>query len=147
MKNGGCFVMRTAQAKSAKAEKTLMIKWFKPLIIGTAAFLTILTILLMILSFLLMNKDFSDTMLFIVTCVVLALAALAGGYVTARISKERGLVMGGILGFIAFAVMSIVSTVLTKAGFGTAGFIKLLLCLLPAALGGFFGVNRKKRRK
>ena len=132
--------MRTAQAKSAKSEKTLMIKWFKPLIIGTAAFLTIL-------SFLLMNKDFSDTMLFIVTCVVLALAALAGGYVTARISKERGLVMGGILGFIAFAVMSIVSTVLTKAGFGTAGFIKLLLCLLPAALGGFFGVNRKKRRK
>lgn len=148
MKNGGCFVMRTAvQAKPVKAEKPSVTKWLKPIIIGVAAFLTLLTVFLMILSFLLMNQDLSDTMLYAITCVGLALAAFCSGYVAARISKERGLAMGGILGFVAFVVMSLVSVILTKTGFGTAGFIKFLLCLLPAAFGGFLGVNRKKRRK
>ena len=139
--------MRTSQTKVPKAEKTVLLKWIKPLLIGTIVFFGCFLILLLIFSVLMMNRDFSDSTLFTISCISLALAAFVGGYTASRISKEKGLIIGGGTGLFSYFLLAVFGTLFTQSGFGTIGFIKLLLCLLPAGIGGFFGVNRKKRRK
>ena len=139
--------MRTPQAKSARPEKTVLFKWGKPLLVGAAIFFLCFFLCIAVLSFLLMNKDLGDSLLVSVACVIIALCAFLGGYIAARISKEKGLLIGGGVGLLCFFLVAIFGALFTQTGFGTIGFVKLLLCLLPAGLGGFFGVNRKKRRK
>ncbi len=137
--------MRASQTKVPKTEKTVFLKWVKPLVIGSATFLGCFFIILLLFAILIMNKDLSETTLFAISYLLIAFAALTGGYVASRISKEKGLLIGGGTGLLSYILLAIFGTIFTQSGFGTIGLMKLLLCLLPAAVGGFFGVNRKKR--
>ena len=138
---------QSTKASKSKSDKNVFLKWLKPILIGTIAFFICFILFIVIFSFLMMSKDFGDNLLFAFSCVTLTLSAFVSGYTAARISKIKGLLIGGGTGLICFFLVSILGAFLTQSGFGTIGFIKLLFCVLPAGFGGFLGVNRKKRRK
>ncbi len=83
-----------------------------------------------------------------VPCAMAALGigAFMGGYVSARITKSTGMLVGAGCGFFVFVVLlGLCCAVGSEIGIDT--IFRLLLSVLSGALGGVLGVNKKKRRK
>ncbi len=81
----------------------------------------------------------------IITYIVWGICSALGGYICLSALKSRGLLYGAVEGFVIFAICLLVGLIAT-------GSIKsfsqiwpnLLIAVASSALGGVFGVNRKK---
>lgn len=78
---------------------------------------------------------------------ICALGAFIGGYVTVRISKERGMLKGMVTGFLLFVLTFIASLVFTREPLTMISVIKCLSMVLTGAIAGIIGVNKKSSRK
>lgn len=93
------------------------------------------------------SKVFSEEIVLGIIIGADVISAFAGGYIAARIKKEKGIVCGAAVGFILYLI------VLTGAminGFDEITFrtvISFGVLLIFGALGGIKGVNRKTRIK
>lgn len=120
----------------------------RPYIIGvfTAAALDI--IILALASFALASlKIFSEEVLLGSIIAADVISAFMGGYIAARINKEKGMVCGAIVGGILFICVLAGGLIsgCQEVTFRTA--ISLGVLLIFGALGGIKGVNRKARIK
>ena len=74
----------------------------------------------------------------------LAIAGFVAGYFAAHMLGSRGLLSGLAAGAILAALFLLFSLVVFRGGFTILLLIKLIVLLLLAAVGGIFGVNKKK---
>lgn len=79
--------------------------------------------------------------------VPLILGGYTGGFITARINKSNGLLMGALSGLIIFIVMLIIGFSTGNADITYMLLLKALAIILPAAIGGVKGVNKKEKLK
>ncbi len=76
-----------------------------------------------------------------IALAVMSLSALAGGFVTARLARERGLLWGAACGLLIFLIVALAGLSVEHTVQGTSLFLKLALTVACGALGGVLGVN------
>ncbi len=80
--------------------------------------------------------------------VISVLSAFFGGYVTARLLKQRGLIFGMISGTLLFLLFFLAGLVLSQSHSVTAeAAVRFLVMLLAGGTGGLLAVSRRSRRR
>ncbi len=83
---------------------------------------------------------------FYMSFVIICLAALAGGFVGAGILRQKGLMVGGLVGFCYITMIALVGG---AAGFAVNLFgtflLKALLAVLFGGIGGILNINLHRR--
>lgn len=103
-------------------------------------------ILIFLLAAALVIGDIPAFLLSPITVVVLALGSFAGGFASARLFGEKGIVCGAFSGMVFFVIVWIAGAFFENTGFGTAAIIKAAMIIISASLGGIIGVNYIKRK-
>lgn len=120
----------------------------RPYLFGVFSAAALNIIILTLSSFVLASsKIFSEEVVLGVIIAADVISAFIGGYIAARINKEKGMVCGAVVGgilFIAVLAGGLISGC-EEVTFRTA--ISLGVLLIFGALGGIKGVNRKARIK
>ena len=83
-----------------------------------------------------------------VTLLALAaagLGALVGGFVAARVSRERGLLFGAGSGLFLFLLTLTAGLFLSPAGEMSLWLVKLAVTVVAGAVGGLLAVNIRRR--
>lgn len=78
--------------------------------------------------------------------VPLALGGYCGGFCAGRISKEKGLLLGTLCGTVVLLGI-IIAGFITESSITYMILLKALATILPSALGGIKGVNKKEKFK
>ena len=83
---------------------------------------------------------------FIITISVLS--SFFAGYVTARLLKQRGLIVGMVSGLLLFLLFFLSGLVLSQNHSVTSeAAVRFLIMLISGGIGGLLAVSRKSRRK
>lgn len=134
------------QSKS-KSEKFESMKFLKPVFVGTAVGALVTTVVLMLLSLLLSLQNIPQMLITPMVLVALGLGSFAGGHLAAKLTHEKGLIVGLCCGILLFFMLWLFGFRLNENSFGLLAVVKLAVALVFSALGGVTGVNIKKRRK
>ncbi|MEE0061373.1 MAG: TIGR04086 family membrane protein [Acutalibacteraceae bacterium] len=120
-------------------------KAFKALLAGTLTGLLLCSLLIFLLSFILvkMQKIPYDA-IYILLQIIGAFSAFIGAYVTVRIYKTYGMMLGLITGFIIFFIVFVVGVATCVETPSVLTITKLVAMLCAGALGGIISVNKKK---
>lgn len=120
----------------------------KALLIGSVINVLMIVIMTVILSlFLVVSGNLFENIAGYLMLVPLAVGGYFGGYTAARINKSNGLMLGTISGVIVFLIMLIVSFCSSDATVTYMLILKAIAVILPAAIGGVKGVNKKEKLK
>ncbi len=79
--------------------------------------------------------------------VCCGLGAFAGGYFSARLSKEKGALYGAASGFLMFIFIFISGLISVRGSLTELTLIRLAAMLISGTFGGIVGVNRKGKRR
>lgn len=107
----------------------------------------VITVVLMALSLLLSLKNIPQMLVMPMVLVALGVGAFAAGHLAARLTHEKGLVMGLCCGALLFLLLWLFGLRINENSLGVIAIIKLAVALVFSALGGVTGVNVKKHRK
>lgn len=120
--------------------------YIKALIFGTLAGCTATASLLCVLSLgLIVTGALPHDYLSWIVIALCSLSAFLSGYVTARITKVKGLLCGAMSGLIMFIILLLAGLITGDGDFTYISLVKLFGLLLFGALGGIKGVNRKDK--
>lgn len=116
----------------------------KPLIWGVFLGAS-LCALLPILSALLITKSGNIPYSFMIPMMLVfaGLGAFAGGYISAFISKESGMLYGAMCGFILFSMIFTGGIIIAHESVTMITAIRALTMVLCGSIGGIIGVNKK----
>lgn len=103
-------------------------------------------VLLLVFSGVMATGSLSFSLLDTLMIVTLAAGAFFGGYVSARILRENGLLWGLLSGGSMFLLVLLCGVILSGAEFSWLLPVKLSAMLLTGALGGIIGVNQQVKR-
>lgn len=78
---------------------------------------------------------------------VSVISSFFAGFITAKISKQRGLIYGSMAGLLLFILFLVSGLAASQSTVSSEAFIRLLVMLLSGAIGGLVAVSRKSRRK
>lgn len=70
-----------------------------------------------------------------------------GSFMGARINGAKGLIIGVIIGTVTFVIMLILGFSVYNTNITYMTLLKMLSIILPSALGGIKGVNKKEKFK
>lgn len=73
------------------------------------------------------------------------ISVFIGGYVSAKVSKEKGIIMGSVTGFIMFVSVLCAGLLDSDGIFTYMTLIKLILFVVSGAIGGIKGVNKQEK--
>lgn len=134
-----------------KAIKTTLAQtgislYIKALIIGTLAGSATIAVLLCLCSIiLLISATLPHDFLSFLGIGICMLSALVSGYVSARITKQNGLLCGLISGVIIFLIILLAGFISGDGKFTYLTLIRLAGLAVLGALGGIKGVNKKDK--
>lgn len=128
--------------KNSNESNLLLI--IKSIAIGLACSVATCIIALLLLGYMLLSLDISDSVLSGIIGVVCAGAAFVGGFITSRLAGRAGLIMGAVNTVLCFAVMCIICLIFSDQAIGAMGFVRLGIMLLFGMTGGALGVRRIK---
>ncbi len=130
-----------------KHEMDGIMRYLKPVLIGTCVGAVGITAVLMLLSMFLSLQDVPQMVIAPMVIAALGIGSLSGGVVCGRLLREKGLWMGACVGLILFVILFVCGWQIGDQTVGVFGAVKLGVALLFSAAGGVLGANRKKRRK
>ena len=130
---------------SARRDVSVPAKIFRSLGIGTGVGMIVCFLILLVTAAVMTTGVIPPTAVTPVAMAVAAVSAFVGGWVTARISRERGLLYGAASGLVLCLLIVLVGIVVLQEVRGSLLLIKFALTIGFGALGGVFGVNTKKR--
>mgnify|MGYP002627305276 CR=1 FL=1 len=81
-----------------------------------------------------------------ISSMCLSLAAFLSSYITAKKHGEKGFLIGGAIGLISFAAVTIISFIVSRGGFSLNTLFHFVLCLLAALIGGILGVGTGSKK-
>ncbi len=131
--------------KSSKSDNSGLP--FVPIIL-TSVITSVLYFIFIALFALFSLKTSSDRSLYLP--VAIAIGALSGficGFAVARMTKVKGMIYGGISGFIHSLICSLTLFIMNKGVAGNGIFILIAVAVIAASLGGVSAVNIKKKIK
>lgn len=129
-----------------KGNESSMNKGVKAVIFGSIGGMIVCTALLLLASFALAQmKSVPDSAVGTITMVFGAFGALAGGYISVRIARCRGMLYGILTGLTLFLVVVIIGVCSSAESVTIATVIKGVAMILSGAIGGIVAVNKKQR--
>ncbi len=102
---------------------------------------------MMLCALVLTMSDFDATVATPLSNISLAIGAMVGGLVASILHKSKGLVIGAIIGFSMFIIVTIISLIISDGTITVNTPLRLVVMTLLAAVGGIIGVNRSAKRK
>ena len=108
-----------------------------------------LCIVLLILSALALTKSSGIPHLAVspLVMIIAGVGAFGGGYISAGIAKQNGMLCGIMCGFIMFIILFIAGLVAARTTLTMATVVRFILMLLAGAVGGIVGVNKRQKIK
>lgn len=122
-------------------------RFMRPAIFGVVAGVITCTVLLVLVSCLMLLNDFPYEMLVLLTTIIFVIGGFTAGYISAKKTRERGMVMGLMCGIILSLLLCIGNIAVHGASFGMTGLTKFVCVMIAAALGGVLGVNKRRKTK
>lgn len=140
----GVIDMRTGQSRRDSAG---FARFLRPVLVGTAAGMLGASQVLVLFSLLLSLRDIPQMAIGPMASAAVGLGALLGGFVSAKLLGERGLLAGFFSGLLFFVLLMAAGLLLFGGELGPVAFVRFLIAVVCASLGGFWGVRSKGRRK
>ena len=127
------------------SDKKLLIK---AVLFGTVCGLLVTVILVCILSAIVMTSGLLPTELTnYITLALLALGAFSGGFITSRITKSAGLVVGLITGLAIFILITATGLTRSDDPVSLLTLTRLVALLVAGGVGGIVGLKRKEKKE
>lgn len=121
-------------------------KSIKGIVIGGIAEIIACILLFLITAFALTKAGYiPDAIISTGTTVLSALSCFIGGFISGRIIKKSGILVGAATGFILFFIQLVTSLIVGELSPSILIFIKAGALILSGAIGGIFGVNKKEK--
>ena len=140
--------MRTGERTAAKGPvKTEGGSFIKHWLIGVGAGLLGTAFTLAIFAFTMTLHDFGGAFFIAGTTAILALGGFLAGFVAARIRRQNGMAIGALSGVLLYLLYLGLSLLTFGLAFGPMAITKLAICVIPACLGGVWGVNYRKKHR
>ena len=114
--------------------------------IGTGFGMLFFSVLVFIMASILAIGNIPAAIISPITVIFLAIGSFSGGFISAKIYGEKGILCGTISGIIFFIFILIFGALFEKSGFGTQAITKAVMVIVASALGGITGVNYIKRK-
>ncbi|HIZ55550.1 MAG TPA: TIGR04086 family membrane protein [Firmicutes bacterium] len=121
-------------------------RYMKPILAGMIVGIVITAVFLMLSALVMTSRDIPVSATSVMALGSGLAGALCGGYVSARLTGEKGLFFGALCGGILCVILLISSTVLMKGLPGTRFAVNAVALVVAGAIGGILGVNQKKRK-
>ena len=131
---------------STRKETSLAAKILRPIGVGTGIGVIVCAVILVAAAAIMTTGVFPATAETPVALATALIGAFIGGFVAARLSRERGLLYGAGVGLLLFLLITCVGIAVLEELRGNMMLLKALLTIGGGALGGVLGVNIKKRR-
>lgn len=118
----------------------------KAVIIGSAASLVIILVILCLMTgVLLILPTIPKAALPYLVLAADAIGVLVGGYLSAALAGSKGLILGLLCGICVFLCQLVIGLLTFDASFDLITFIRLGVMAVCGMLGGIKGVNRKEK--
>lgn len=130
----------------SKTEDIAIKKYVKPVLTGVGFGLAVSIVLLLLFSVVVSSSNVPHSIINVLTFISMILGSFVSGFVTARIIRKNGLVMGLVTGICTFLILIICSLFVVPESFSILVFVKGIVTILCACFGGVLGVNYTKRR-
>lgn len=127
------------------SDKKLLIK--SVLIGSLSAILTQIILLCVVSVVMITTKKLFGEALDYIMIAVSALGSLAGGFISAKLNKGAGLIVGLITGFTVFIILTAAALIGNDSSLSVLSLIRLAAMLLGGALGGILGVKESTKIK
>ncbi len=123
-------------------------KYLKALLLGIIAGALITAVLLAVCAVILSKAGFLPTdYLWIAIALILFSGSFCGGYVSARIYRAKGLLLGIIAGLTLFLILTLSGAASSAGKISVFSLYKALALTAGGAVGGIIGVNKSDRIK
>lgn len=83
----------------------------------------------------------------ILIIAVSVVSSFFAGFITAKVSKQAGLLLGTMAGLLLFLFFLLAGLAVSQSGLAAEAFPRFLMMLLAGGVGGLIAVNSKSRRK
>ncbi|MGN0517583.1 MAG: TIGR04086 family membrane protein [Acutalibacteraceae bacterium] len=121
-------------------------RYIKSIIWGTLFGSIFSALLLFAVTALLAKTGFiSENVINVLTLMISCLGVLFGSFVGARISKEKGLLIGMFVGLFMFIILLVVSFLIIREPISKLSLTKSLIMIITGAIGGIIGVNKRAK--
>ena len=129
-----------------KEDSSVMIKRVvRPVVIGTVAGAGCCLLLLLLMAAVMASSDIPKAAVTPMAVAAAAIGAFVSGIIAARISRERGLLLGAVCGLLLYLLVMIAGFAMLREIRGAYAVVKLAVMIGCAAFGGVLGVNMGKR--
>lgn len=91
-------------------------------------------------------KSIPQFMIQAIAMICAAVGAFTSGYISIRIYRSKGLLYGALAGFLLFVLLTLVAFIISRDKFTYITLTRLLTMVFSGAVGGFLGVNKKRRK-
>lgn len=123
-------------------------KLFRAVLIGTGIGLLICTVLLILATITFLQvKSIPVEAISVMVQIFGAIGAFAGSYITVRIAKEKGMILGVATAGLLFVFVLLAGLCATTSTITFATAAKGLAMLISGCLGGIVAVNKKQKVK
>lgn len=124
-------------------------KLVKSCLFGVLGAVIMSALLLLVFNYICYTNDDPDKYLGVLGVTALLMAAFSGGFISAKLNRESGLVCGLITGAIFVLLVVLLSFSLQTEGNGMTTKSYLIFALVPvlSAVAGLLGLPSKKKRK
>ena len=130
--------------RSRQQDSSVVYKIVRPLLWGALAGVLSCLLLLLLMAAVLAVGDVPKTAVTPLAVSAAVVGAGVGGFVTARLRGENGLLFGALCGLLLFVLVMAVGFSLLQQIRGGYALLKLALMLAAGAIGGVLGVNRRR---
>ena len=137
------FCFMKANRKARKGEREDVLNLIKGILIS----LLTAGLLLLLLAAVITAKDMTPTTIQIAASFVLCFAAFIGGLAAGIINRKNGMKIGALTGALLAGIVLLIGVIYNGIEFKYLTPLKLLICVLPASIGGIIGVNKVAKRK
>ncbi len=117
----------------------------KPVLISMAIGILTGMLLLCVMSFVLTKTDVAPTTIPMFGMVSVLVVSFVSGFAAARQTGAKGLAMGAVTGVGLFVIVFLLCLLFSGEEITPMAFLKLTIVVVSAAIGGIFGVNRRKK--
>ena len=132
--------------KPRKEDSSAIIKRvLRPVVIGTVIGAGGCLLILLLMAAVMASSDIPKAAVTPMAVVAAAIGAFISGIVAARISREKGLMLGAVCGLLLYLLVMLAGFAVLREIRGAYAVVKLAVMIGCAALGGVLGVNMGKR--
>ena len=131
--------------RSRQQDSSAVYRIVRPLLWGMLIGMISCLLLLLLMAAVLAAGDIPKTAITPLAVSAAVVGAVIGGFLTARLRGENGLLFGAVCGVLLYIVVMIVGFSIMHELRGGYALLKLSLMLLAGAVGGVLGVNGRRR--